>query len=166
MTSILCLLMLFFSYGTQRTQMLDEQVQVGLGASNYVETDAILTNEMKDGEKIRCRVENACHLCSFKELQQIAACQQTGYIMINRCDTLLKGQNIATNYRDESCNIGNDQMLIESGKQARAQGQPTSIWVVFVIFAALTFGSYQLLDSRRRGILDEVFSKLTIVKTN
>ena len=40
------------------------------------------------------------------------------------------------------------------------------MWVILILFAALTFGSYKVLDGRRRGILDEVFSKLTIVKTN
>ena len=46
-----------------------EQHQVGLGASDYQQTSASMTNNQKDGEQETCTVESNCKDCSFKELQ-------------------------------------------------------------------------------------------------
>jgi len=67
-TMLLGLLMYFANTVTTINQVTDNQAQVGLGASNNAQTDAITTNEIKDAENVKCQVEDACHLCSFKEL--------------------------------------------------------------------------------------------------
>ena len=32
-----------------------------------------------------CRIIDACRVCSFKEMQQIAECQKTGFRLIMKC---------------------------------------------------------------------------------
>jgi hypothetical protein len=78
---------------------------VGLGASDYQATSASLTNDVRDGETMNCQIEDSCRVCSFKELQQVAACQETGYRLILKCITQVKyhHEDIGVSFKDEAC---------------------------------------------------------------
>lgn len=63
--------------------------------------------------------------------------------MINRCETLLKGQNIATSFKDESCDVGYDEEFIESGRMANAnESQGSRLWLLMAVFGVFTYGMY------------------------
>ena len=61
-----------------------QQIQVGLGPSDYVKTGAV---EFSDGELEHCELFDSCRTCTFTELQQVDACQKTGFRMILKCTT-------------------------------------------------------------------------------
>ena len=113
----------------------------------------------------KCEVEDACRLCSFKELQMIDACQESGYRLINKCVVAASsGEIIETTFIDRSCQAGTDMELIQSGEIAIHSQSATSVSMIFFVMFLLSLISYKVLDVRRSHILSEVYGKITILK--
>ena len=53
--------------------------------------------------KKQCKVFDACRACTFRELQEVEACQKTGFRMILNCTTKNNKDVIAEGYIDKSC---------------------------------------------------------------
>ena len=76
---------------------------MGLGPSDYAQTGAEV--EFSEGELEHCEIIDNCRTCTFTELQQVAACQKTGFRLILKCTTSLVGQTreVETTYFDRPC---------------------------------------------------------------
>lgn len=107
-----------------------------------------------------CVIEDPCKLCSFVELEQLDACQETGYRLIEKCSP----QSTNPTFQDRACPASSDANLISQGLAADASIQRTSLCLLFFFIALLTAGSYAVLERRRKQILGEAFSHLTILK--
>ena len=152
---------------------LSEQTQVGVGTNTYQLTrtgqdEQIFITEAS-GEERKCTLLDACRVCSFKELQSIPECQETGFRMILKCQTTLvedKSDIREETYHDVSCQEAATEFSpLNDGVYAKYGSGPSSIYWLFVITATLAYIMYKLLDRRREGILKEVYSKVSIIKT-
>ena len=130
--------------------------------------DDIIVNE-KESLETKCKVFDACRACSFKELQQIEVCQETGFRLITHCITRLRDdrdQVISENYKDRSCKEApHDLSDLKNGELAPRRSGPHSVYLFFILMTALAYGSYRLLVQRRDKIISQVYSNLSIVKT-
>ena len=147
--------------------MMKEQMQVGVGSSNY-SMDDILSEE--DATVRNCKIFDNCRACTFKELQVIEACQQTGFRLIKQCKTTPKEGSktdiIAETYEDISCQEAATELTpLRNGELAPYKSGPFSLYWFFVIMSLLAYGMHNMLMQRRAKIINQVYSKLSIVKT-
>ena len=119
--------------------------------------------------KKQCKVFDSCRACSFKELQQVEACQETGFRLILHCKTTLKDNKhevLTESYDDKSCQEApTDLTPLRDGELAVHKSGPFSMYWLLVIFSTIAYGLWQVLMQRRANILNQVYSSLSIVKT-
>ena len=152
---------------------LSEQTQVGVGTNTYQLTrtgqdEQIFITEVS-GEEQKCTLFDACRVCSFKELQGIPECQETGFRMILKCLTTLaddKSDIREETYHDVSCQEAPTEFSsLEDGVYAKYGSGPNSVYWFCFITSVLAYIMFKILDRRREGILKEVYSKVSIIKT-
>ena len=86
--------------------------------------------------------------------------------MILKCTTSLMGASnevLETSYHDRPCNEATSGS-IDGGKYALQGSGPIRLSRFFLTMLVLGAIVYKALDYRRQNILNEVYSKLTIVK--
>ena len=110
-----------------------------------------------------------CKVCSFKTLQSVEECQETGYRMILRCQTTLASDKTdirEETFMDVSCTeAATEFSSLEDGLYAKYNSGPTSVYWFFISMASMAYIVYKLLDARRQAIINEVYAKTTIIKT-
>lgn len=88
--------------------------------------------------------------------------------MILRCQTsMADDRNDVTeeSILDVACQaVTTEFSPLQDGLYAKYNSGPTSVYWFFLITAIIAFISYKLLDARREGILNEVYSKISIIK--
>ena len=124
-----------------------QQIQVGLGPSDYVTTGA--ETQFSEGEMNYCEIIDSCRTCTFAELQQIAACQKTGFRMILKCTTALVGSkdNVDETYHDRPCSEAQTSLSsLERGKYAEFGSGPMSVSKFCALIVLLTTIAYCTLS--------------------
>jgi hypothetical protein len=97
----------------------------------------------------------------------VAACQKTGFRMILKCTTALLGSkdSVDETYHDRPCLEAQSALQsLERGKFAEYGSGATSVTRFCGLMVLLSIVAYFTLSYRRQSILNEVYSKLTIVK--
>ena len=86
-----------------------------------------------------------------------------------RCVTTPKDNReevITEVYTDKECyQASTDLQSLKGGEFAPYRSGPFSIYWFFIIMAGVAYTTFQILMKRRNSILNEVYSKLSIVKT-
>ena len=98
------------------------------------------------------------------------ACQETGFRLILKCTTRLKKDRdvvLEEKYLDLSCAEAADELEnISNGEKAPFRSGPASVFVFALVSGVIGYLTYSFLKKRQDDILNEVYSKLTIVKNN
>ena len=99
----------------------------------------------------------------------MGACQATGYRLIMHCQTAPSSNRhdvITESYEDRPCQEAvTDLTPLRDGELAVHGSGPTSMYVLAAVFGILAYVFMQILMQRRNRILNQVYSKLSIVKT-
>ena len=116
-----------------------------------------------------CSVEDRCRVCTFKELQVIPECQSTGLRLIKRCQVKEQDIIVEDKYINEGCNMYNGtnneyhtnfEKLSNLGEPGTESLSVASFMLIMFIFAfIMTF----VLNKRKERILNEIYSKISIV---
>ena len=121
-------------------------MQVGMGAIRS--GNDIIAND-DQGVKKQCTVFDNCRACTFKELQQTAACQETGYRRIMHCKTTPNANRrdvITETYVDTSCQEAATELApLRGGEFAPYRSGPFSVYWFLVIMAVLAYATVQVL---------------------
>jgi hypothetical protein len=129
----------------------NQQVQVGLGPSDYAKTGAEIY--FSEGELEQCELFDDCRTCTFTELQQVNECQKTGFRMILKCTTSLMGSSdkvFETTYHDRPCSEASSATAsLESGKYAQFGSGPTRVGRLCLSLVVVCFIVYKILSYRR-----------------
>ena len=119
--------------------------------------------------KKKCSVFDHCRACTFRELQEIDVCQTTGFRLIMHCKTTAVDNRedvLSESYQDKACEEAATEMTpLRDGEFAPYRSGPLNLYWFFVIMSGLTYGVLRILMQRRSNILNQVYSKLSIVKT-
>ena len=130
--------------------------------------DSDLSNDRANKKK-KCDIFDPCRACTFRELQEIDVCQQTGFRLIMHCKTTPIDNRdliLTESYQDKACQEAVTEMTpLKEGEFAVYRSGPLSLYWFFVIMVGLTYIVVQILIKRRNNILNQVYSKLSIVKT-
>jgi hypothetical protein len=119
-------------------------------------------------EEDRCTVMDSCKWCSFRELQKVDVCQETGLRVILECTN--SGAGDAENYVvNKACSeaviLADGSIDVQDGMTAIPGEQPQSLLSFFVVMLLCAVISLKVMERRKEEILEEVFSKLSIIKT-
>ena len=107
---------------------------------HQTKTEAL--KELDDSSE-QCKVFDACRACSFRELQKVEVCQNTGYRLIMKCK---KGSESEYWHQTKSCNEAKlGSYDTDGGKLAIANSLPTSVPMFFLAMAVLALISYKAL---------------------
>ena len=119
--------------------------------------------------KKKCSVFDHCRACTFRELQEIDICQKTGFRLIMYCKTTAADNRVdvlSESYEDKACEEAPTEMTpLREGELAPYRSGPLSLYWFFIIMSGLTYAVVRILMQRRSNILNQVYSKLSIVKT-
>ena len=73
---------------------------------------------------------------------------------------------LSESYEDKTCEEAVTEMTpLRDGEFAPYRSGPLSLYWFFIIMSLLTYGVLRILMQRRSNIINQVYSKLSIVKT-
>eukprot|EP00347_Sterkiella_histriomuscorum_P018421 403345573 len=125
-----------------------------------------------------CSIFDRCRVCSFKELQQMPECQETGYRLIKRC--IKRDQSsakiIEDRYENQSCELftGSAQEYQKeqqsssssAGQYAEPGTNPYGMGRFMIVMGLFAIIVTAYLNNRKDRILNEIYSKISIVSRN
>ena len=99
-----------------------------------------------EGTRQKCTVFDACRACTFRELQAVEVCQETGFRLILKCITTPKDNKheiFSEVYVDKACpEAHTDLQSLKDGEIAPYKSGPTSVYWFFIIMAAFSYVTF------------------------
>jgi hypothetical protein len=108
-------------------------------------------------------------VCSFKELQVVPECQATGLRLIKRCQVKEQERIVEDKYINEGCHLfdgtSNDfrTNFDKLGNFGEPGTEPLSVSSFMVVMFIFAFVLTYVLNKRKERILNEIYSKISIV---
>ncbi|CDW78549.1 UNKNOWN [Stylonychia lemnae] len=133
------------------------------------------SNTVKTFKPYSCSIFDKCRTCSFKELQLMPECQDTGYRLIKRCikRDQQTGEIQEDKYVNEGCELYsgsiqeyNSDQEASGGQYAEPGSEAYSVFKFMFLMIAFGVGVTTYLNRRKDRILHEIYSKISIVNRN
>ena len=122
--------------------------------------------------RLLCSIVDKCRTCTFKEMQMMPECTETGFRLIKRCVERESTSNVVLEdkYINEGCTIFNGTLeefnsdpKHQIGHFAEPGTAPTSMLNFMILMGFLALFFILFLNKRKERILNEIYSKISIV---